>query len=243
LLEAQEDLHLALDTFRIFLGLPDSEPVDVQADPPAFTPVDYEVNSAVEVAFLNRLDLLNRREQLEDVERNVDLARNGLLPDLDVRLGTSYATGDSLEAPFGGDVERANTSLSVTLGVPLDRIDERNAYRAAEIGLGRARRDLEQFEDQLRVQIQSSFRELARRLKSLDIQRTLIVDQTKNLGIAELRFERGDIPNRDVVEARQSLLDAQNALIDEQVNYEIERLQLLRDLGILFIDETGMWKG
>jgi len=45
-----------------------------------------------------------------------------------------------------------------------------------------------------------------------------------------------------VVEANQSLLDAQNSLINEQVNYEIERLQLLRDLGILFIDETGMGK-
>ena len=243
LLEAQEGLHLALDTFRIFLGLPESDPVDVQPFSPDFTPVDFEVNSAVEVALQNRLDFLNRREQLEDVVRGVSLARNGLLPDLDLRLGTSYATGDSIEPPFGADLERANTSLSVTLGVPLDRLDERNAYRAAEIALGRARRDLEQFEDQLRVQIQSSFRELTRRLKSLDIQRQLIADQTKNLGIAELRFERGDIPNRDVVEARQSLLDAQNALIDEQVNYEIERLQLLRDLGILFIDDTGMWKG
>jgi outer membrane protein TolC len=243
LLEAVEGLRLALDTFRIFLGLPESEPVDVQPDSPAFTPVDYDVSSAVKVALQNRLDLLNRQEQLEDVERGVRLARNALLPDLDLRLGTSYAAGDSLEAPFGGDLARANSSLAVTLGVPLDRVDERNAYRAAELSLARARRDLEEFEDQLRVQIQSSFRELARRLESLEIQRQLIVDQTKNLRIAELRFERGEIPNRDVVEANQSLLDAQNALIDEQVNYEIERLQLLRDLGILFIDEQGMWKG
>ena len=79
-------------------------------------------------------------------------------------------------------------------------------------------------------------------MQSLEIQRQLIGDQTKNLRIAELRFERGEIPNRDVVEANQALLDAQNALIDEQVAYEIARLQLLRDLGILFIDETGMWK-
>ncbi len=56
------------------------------------------------------------------------------------------------------------------------------------------------------------------------------------------RFERGELPNRDVVEANQSLLDAQNALIDEQVSYEIARLQLLRDLGILFVGEDGMWK-
>ena len=56
-----------------------------------------------------------------------------------------------------------------------------------------------------------------------------------------MQFERGDLPNRDVVEAQQSLLEAQNSLVGEQVAYEIARLGLLRDLGILFIDEKGMF--
>lgn len=241
LLEAQEGLDLALDSFRIFLGLPPEQPIDVQPEAPPFTPVHYELESALEVARENRLDLLNRREQLEDVERNVRLAADTLRPDLDLVLGTSYATDDSADL-LGTDIGRTDTSLALTLGIPLDRVRERNAYRTAKLGLARARRDLTEFEDQLRVSIQSSFRELERRVESLEIQEQLIEDQTKNLRIAELRFERGEIPNRDVVEASQSLLDAENARIDEQVAYEIARLQLLRDLGILFIDETGMWK-
>lgn len=241
LLEAQESLQLALDNFRIFLGLPADQPVDVQPDAPPYLSVEYDERSAIEVALVNRLDLLNRHEQLEDVERGVKLAHNTLLPDLQLQLGTSYATGSSTS--FGGsDIERSDTSLSLTLGIPLDRVRERNSYRTAQLDLARARRSLEEFEDQLAVSIKSSFRELTRRLQSLDIQRQLIKDQTKNLRIAELRFERGELPNRDVVEANQSLLDAQNALIDEQVRYEIARLTLLRDLGILFVDEDGMWK-
>ena len=59
--------------------------------------------------------------------------------------------------------------------------------------------------------------------------------------IAQLRFEQGNFSNRDVVEAQQSLLDAKNALIEEKVAYEIARLGLLKDLGVLFIDEKGMW--
>lgn len=242
LLEAEESLELALDNFRIFLGLPPEQPIDVRSEAPTFVPVRYELASAIEVALANRLDLLNRREQLEDTERGVALAANALLPTLDLALGTSYATDDSADL-FGADLGRTDTSLSLTLGVPLDRVRERNSYRTARLGLARAKRDLEEFQDQLRVSIASSFRELDRRMQSLEIQRQLIEDQTKNLRIAELRFERGEIPNRDVVEANQSLLEAQNALIDEQVAYEIARLQLMRDLGILFIDEAGMWKG
>ena len=241
LLEAEEGLELALDGFRIFLGLPPEQPIDVEPQAPPFTPVRYELESALAVARANRLDLLNRREQLEDVERGVRLAADTLRPDLDLVLETSYATDDSADL-LGADLGRTNTSLALTLGIPLDRVRERNAYRTAKLGLARARRDLAEFEDQLRVSIQSSFRELARRMQSLEIQHQLIEDQTKNLRIAELRFERGEIPNRDVVEANQALLDAENARIDEQVAYEIARLQLLRDLGILFIDDTGMWK-
>ena len=241
MLESQESFQLALDDFRIFLGLPESDPLDVEPDSPAFTPVHYTLGSAVEVAFHNRLDLLNRREQLEDAERRVRLSRNALLPDLNLTLSATYAT-DPTDTLGGGTFDDTDRSLALTLGLPVDRVRERNAYRSDQIALERARRNLEEFEDQLRVSIQSSFRELERRFQSLEIQRQLIEDQTKNLRIAELRFERGELPNRDVVEANQSLLDAKNALIDEQVSYEIARLQLLRDLGILFIDETGMWK-
>jgi len=241
LLEAQEGLELALDSFRIFLGLTPEQPIDVQPEAPPFTPVRFAVDPALEVARANRLDLLNRREQLEDVERGVRLSADSLRPDLDLVLSTSYATDDSADL-LGADLGRTDTGLALTFGIPLDRVRERNAYRTAQLGLARARRDLTEFEDQLRVSIQSSFRELERRVQSLEIQQQLIQDQTKNLRIAELRFERGEIPNRDVVEANQSLLDAENARIDEQVAYEIARLQLLRDLGILFIDDTGMWK-
>ena len=79
-------------------------------------------------------------------------------------------------------------------------------------------------------------------MQSLAIQEELIQGQDKNVKIAQLRFERGEISNRDVTEAKEALLDAQNSLINEKVNYEISRLGLLRELGILFIDDRGMFK-
>jgi outer membrane protein TolC len=105
-----------------------------------------------------------------------------------------------------------------------------------------ARRSFEQFQDELVVSVQSTFRELERRKQSVEIQKELIADQEKNVRIAQLLFEQGDNSNRDVVEAQQSLLDAKNSLIREQVSYEIARLGLLRDLGVLFVDENGVFK-
>lgn len=240
LIAAEENYELALDRFRISLGLPPEERIDVEPTAPAFVPVAFDLAEAIDVALRNRLDLLTRRQQLEDVERDVRLARNGLLPDLDLtlrydRLG---AVGASLFHQRSGD---GAVSAGITLGLPVDRFSEANAYQSALVGQRQAMRSFEEFRDNLVVEIQSAFRELERRRQSLEIQRQLIVDQEKNVRIAQIRFEQGDFSNRDVVEANEALLDARNALIDEQVNYEISRLQLLRDLGILFIDERGMW--
>lgn len=241
LIEAEESLRLSLDRFRIFLGLPDGASVDVRDEEPRFVEVDYDVASAVEVALQNRLDWLNRQEELEDARRGERIAQNGLLPDLALELGWTAAS--DAESSFGGQGFGAHSySAGLSFKIPLQEIEQRNAWRSAEIALASATRSVAEFKDNLIVSVQSTFRELERRKQSLEIQKELIVDQQRNVKIAQLLFEQGNYSNRDVVEAQQALLDAQNALIREKVGYEIARLGLLRDLGILFIDEKGMWK-
>lgn len=241
LIEAEESLRLALDRFRIFLGLPDGAHVDVQDEEPAFVPVDFDVESAVAVALENRLDWLNQREQLEDARRGVRIAKNGLLPNLELSLDYGLGTGTS--STFGGrPLDDGNYGAALSLDLPLQRTNERNSYRSSQLALASAERGVAQFHDDLVASVRSTFRELARREQSLAIQEQLIADQVRNAKIAQLRFEQGDFSNRDLVEAQEALLEARNALIQEKVAYEIARLGLLKDLGILFIDEKGMWK-
>ena len=240
MIEAQESYRLALDKFRIFLGLPPGMHIEVQEDPPKYVEVNYDVDSAVQVAQKNRLDVLNRTEQLEDVERNLRISRNGLLPEvnLDVQYGLA-GKGDPSFVHQG--VDQDSWGAGIRFELPIDRLTERNAYRTAEIQYIRAKRDYEVFMENLIVDVQSTFRGLVRSTQSLEIQRQLIVDQEKNVKIAQIRLEQGVVSNREVLDAQESLLDARNALIQEQVDYEISRLGLFRDLGILFIDEHGMW--
>lgn len=241
MIEVEENYRLSLDQFRIFLGLPPSDLVEVQPEEPAFVEIDYDVASAIEVALKNRLDFLNRKEQLEDSERSVRIAENGLLPAMS--LDASYDLTSDASPGFTNQTLADNAyRVGVTLELPVDRLLARNSYRSATIAHRRALRSFEEFEDTLVVNVQSTFRTLERHKESLAIQRQLISDQEKNLAIAQIRFERGELSNRDVDEARQALLDAKNSLIQEQVSYEIARLQLMRDLGILFIDEQGMWQ-
>ncbi len=240
LIEAQQSFRAGLDAFRIFLGLPEGQSVDVMDQSPAFVPVRWNVDSAVEVALHNRLDWRSRREQLEDAQRAVAIAKDGMLPALNLTL--SYDASTSGDPSFyGQSFDDDNWAAGLSLEIPIDRVNQRNAWRSAQIALDRQMRSTEEFRQNLVLDVRSTFRELDRRRQSLAIQSELIEDQERNVRVARLQFERGDLPNRDVVEAQQALLEARNSLVGEQVAYEIARLGLLRDLGILFIDEKGMF--
>src|SRR5262245_15560982 len=87
LIEARTDYKSALDDFKIKIGLATNAPVVVSDEQPEYHAVNLDEESAVAVALNNRLDLMNARERLEDTERQVIIARDGLQPELGLDLG------------------------------------------------------------------------------------------------------------------------------------------------------------
>ena len=134
LLELRESFQLALDRFKIRLGLPTSFPLTIRYEKPDFREVDISLVSAVEAALHNRLDLLTARDELEDSERGLRIAANRLLPDLD--LSASYTRSAPADTRFGRqDYDDESYRLALTLELPLERTSERNAA-AGESGSG-----------------------------------------------------------------------------------------------------------
>lgn len=239
LLVARTDFELAVDDFKILLGLPTSSAVQIADDEPPFEPVRIDRNSAVAVALENRLDLHTFRDRVEDSERQVRLARNGLLPDLDASL--DYQVASSSGPVDDATPSRWSAALGLTLDLPLDRKAERNAYRSAQIALDQIRRDLSRELDVVERDILNQLRELTQDEKRMQIQRGQIEADRRAVAVTRIRYEAGNVDNRALLEARQGLTDAQNTLIDLKVRHFVARLRLRRDVGILFIDEKGRW--
>ena len=47
---------------------------------------------------------------------------------------------------------------------------------------------------------------------------------------------------RDILEAQNSLVSAQNALTAAVISYRVTELELQRDMGLLTVDEQGLWR-
>jgi len=240
LLVGRTDLKFSLDAFRIRLGLPEASEITIGIEDPPFEPIRLDADSAVEVALHNRLDLLTSREQVEDSRRQLVIAKNRLLPDVDLSLG--YGLGDtSRELGRLGPTDW-NTNASLSVEVPLQRLPERNAYRSTMITYDRSLRSFELLLENTERDVRAALRELDRLEKQIELAGLQITQDDRAVVVTQIRYEAGEADNRDLLDARQSLINARNGLIQVQVSHYIGRLRLYRDLGLLFIDNDGSWR-
>jgi outer membrane protein TolC len=239
LLESVEEYALELDRFKIQLGLPTSVEIDVRGAPGDVVSVDVGLRSAVAAAIANRLDLDSARERVEDSRRRVAIARQDLLPDLDLTLSHSstwFQSRSFADQKFND----SNYAAGLSLTLPLDRVNERHDYREAMIALARAERDSSQAEDEVVLDVRNALRRLARIESSLVIEEKSLQSNEKRFRISQIRLQEGKIGNREVVEAQLLLLNSRNAIAGLKVDHEVARLRLRQTLGTLFLDENGV---
>lgn len=240
LVDARQAYEFEIDRFKVALGVEATTKIDVAEEIPTPRPAGIELRRAIDVALTNRLDLMTARDGVDDAERRVRIAERNLLPDLSVdAVGRHAAPPDSRSVD--SSLDHDTWSLGLSLELPLDRVRERGALRAARIALDRARRNLATTEDDVILDVRQALRSLRSAEASLAIQVQIAESEEKNVKVARMRFERGEISNRDLTDAMTNLVDARDRLVREQATAETARTKLLRDLGVLYLDEEGIW--
>ncbi len=233
---AKEAYELALDKFKITLGL--STDTNLALDPGELDklsgvelkPSDIDLEEAVRSALANRQDMKVSIAQLEDVGRKLDVARDNLRWDLDLDLSMSVASRphhDLSKLQF----DEGTYSAGVTLGFPLDRQSERNAYRQALINVERQKRTLSLKKDNIKLAVRSSYRTLLQARESYRIQKLSVSLAQKRVDSTGLMLQAGRAITRDLLEARDAQVQAENALTQALVDYIIAELEFKRDTG------------
>jgi outer membrane protein TolC len=216
--------------------------IDVKGEWPKMVPVRLEGTSAVRAALANRLDLRNEKEQTEDAERAARIAKNALLPEVGLTASWSVDTEDDAEDLGNGDWDAGEYSVGLTLEVPIDKTEERNTYRSALVSLDRRKRTYALKEDRIKKEVRDALRGVRRLEATVGIQDTKRKLSERRLKNARYLFDEGSAGNRDIIEAQQDLLDAENEYVRSLASYEVARLELKRALGLLFVNRDGSWK-
>jgi outer membrane protein TolC len=211
-------------------------------------PLEMDESSATQLALENRLDLRVSQGEVYDAQRAVVVAADALRAELTLfgaaalgeRRSIDSATDDDAQLRF----DKGVYSALLTLDLPLERTAERNAYRNSLISLERAVRNVQILEDEIKLSIRNQLRDLLESRESFKIQTQAVLVAEKRVRSTKLFLEAGKEKTqiRDLLEAQDDLLAAQNRLTSAAVNYRVAELELQRDLGLLKIDEQGLWQ-
>lgn len=235
---ARSNYEAALDSFRFTLGLP----IELNVIPDTnelrrlelkgLVDLDITLDEALKSAESNRLDLITRREQVEDKERKVEIARRNFLPDLDASYNVSTFEGGNTDV---------SQSLSVGLNLPFDWTEKRNNFRISQITLAREQRSLEREEDDVKRTVRDLWRKLERN-RSVYNNRLLSVKLSeRTVEQTSLLLRQGKALTRDLLDAENDLTDARNAATLALVDFTINRMRFWNAIERFEIDPKGMW--
>lgn len=245
LIQEEQRFEELMDDLKFFLGLPPQARVQVVPDAlerlaqvePQELPFD-DAEWLGEHALEWRLDHQTALDAVDDAQRRSEIAADALRNILDVSAGVG---GESVD---GNPLEFTKQSLDWTLGVDVDlainRLPERNAYRASLIDLEVSRRGAEENEDAIRIEVRDGLREAVRTVESWKLQSGAVALAARRVESTQLNLEAGRAETRDILDAQEALLSAQNSATRALIDQRLAVLNLWLDLEILRLSERGL---
>ena len=247
--QSAETYRNSLDALKIALGLPVRADMtvdypraldDLMADAKksGLKVLGFDESRAIKIALSVRPDLLTERAGARDADRDVEIAADDFFPQLDLTVGLNAADGggDRSTRLRWGDHTR---TLGATFQYSLDQTDNRDAYRNAMLEAEQAKRDLAEFEDNVRLSARRSYRSLVQSAASYGLQVRSVKTALSRRKLAALEQKEGLASTDDVLRAEESLRNAQNGLTQAMVTYTTTRMNFLANLGMIEVDDKG----
>lgn len=216
-------------------------------------PLDDAYVTIGQAALTNRFDLMNARAQVVDAWRAITVQANALQGVFNVSYTLDSSSPDPGSQPLALGGSRSRHRMILDFEPPFVRRAERNQYRAALISYQRSRRNLMAFEDNVLLDTRQDLRQLRQLAEAFALQQRAIelayaqVDNARGTFVAppdpSARDTAGSVAalTQQLLEAQNSLLQAQNDLYTTWTNYLTARMELYLDVQLLPTDARGNW--
>jgi outer membrane protein TolC len=245
--QAQQNYERLLDEFKVKLPLPPNANIELDEnelkalEEIVIIEPGYDLDEAVETAFLRRLDLASSKDKIDDAARKVELAADGL--GMELNLVGSAGVGSTPETEFDRlQFHRGTYRFGLEGDLPLDRKAERNAYREALIALEQRHRQYDIDKDRIELDVRQALRALKAEAEQYQIQKMALDLAERRLEHQKLLLDLGQGNVRLLLESEGALLNAQDDVTRALVTHAIAKLGFFRDIGILQVRPDGMWE-
>jgi outer membrane protein TolC len=225
------ELYVAQTQIRLFL-------IDIE-------PRTIASETAITFAHQNRLDLMNSKAIVMDSFRRVEVAADALQSGLNVTGTVALGSDPNNKSPLRLDSNNNVYTVGAQFDGPLNRLRERNIYRASQIEYQQASRNFIANKDQIANDVRLVLRNLELSRVSFQIARQQVVAATRQVDQAQIDLRRSSEADSNLtivlLQALSGLLDAKNRLVSNWVDYRVQKMNLFTALEMLYLDESGIW--
>ena len=230
--EEISELYVAQTQIRLF---------QIEVEPQ----LDIDQEQAISFALQSRLDLMNSKARVVDAYRRVEVAADALQSDLSLTGTVALGSDPAEQNAYRFDANNNRYTAGVEFDGPLNRLNERNNYRATQLAYQRATRGYMSDKDRVANEVRSVLRQLELARLSFQIARQQLVAATRQVEQAQfdLRTRSQSDSNLTLflLEALEGSLDARNNLIVNWTSYRIQKMRLFAALELLYLDEGAQW--
>ena len=220
-------------------------------------PVKLESKDAMAIARTHRLDWMNNRAALVDSWRLIAFNADALQANLTVSMNGNMRTVGNNPADFR--LKNSTFNAGIQFDAPFTRLLERNNYRQALIDYQRGRRNLISYEDGVHAGLRSILRTMEQLRLNMEIQRRQVAISIDRVDTTRLELDRPPAPAppgavggagggtlgatvaQNLLTALNDLRNTQDNFMSVWLSYYQSRMILIRELGIMMLDERGHW--
>ncbi|PKH04202.1 outer membrane channel protein TolC [Psychromonas sp. MB-3u-54] len=184
-------------------------------------------------ALESNLELHGKRIVKELAKMQIDLAKTGHQPTLDLSAGVGY-NNTSYDKDFNSDTDISNGTIGLSLNVPIYTGGSISSQvKQAQYNYVYASEDLVQTFRSTEAQINRGYNNVSASISSLRAYEQTVLSSRSALDATEAGFEVGTRTIVDVLDATRALYESENQLANARYDYIINMLQLKFSAGTL----------
>lgn len=222
---SQVSLARALDDFKVLIGLPLEEEIDIDEDV-SFAPVGVDLEFAVGHGLENRMELRQQQISIQQAYNNVvrNSTTNEFRGDLVLRYGTT-GTDETFERMY--DTPTQDQYVGVQFDIPLwDWGRRKNTIRASETGVEIGLQQLEDQKNNIIIEIRDSYRKLENLGAQIDLARKRVRSAEQTYEVNLELYRGGSIDSRELGLSRQTLSSSRMNEVNALIDYKLQLLDL-----------------
>ncbi len=234
LIRARNTFRTSTDQLRQALGYSNTSKENIRRTPEFvgtldFAPSSYDLQTSLDIARANRPELLRFDKLAQAQERNIDIARSGYRPSVDL-VGSYGLYKDRGSDRFNDSRNGWTAGVQSTWAIfdgraTAGRVAQaRSQFRQADLVLNEQVLAVE-------VEVRSALSSLQEAGELAEAAVKVVGQAEESLRLANARYAAGSATQLDVLQAQVALTDARNNQLEANYSYNVALASLRRALG------------